>query len=207
MYVAESPRLRAKLEPSSKRNPCPSCGRTKDGDCRFNDELILCHQGSSHAPPLGLRVGGVVSIGGRPWALVNQSGGFDGAAAVFVPHRENYRPTVKSSAERKRHATELHTRTTLFKSLVRSFLQQADEALAVPEFIWSPPDQLRCNFALIEQAEKEGQQLLKAMQPICRENPDLRPIKALIDMALQQLGYQRRDVERFRLNYLGEVKQ
>jgi putative DNA primase/helicase len=28
---------------SSKANPCPICDRTKDQDCRFNDEIVLCH--------------------------------------------------------------------------------------------------------------------------------------------------------------------
>ena len=34
---------------SSRRNPCPVCGRTKDGDCRFLDGgLILCHGNTEH---------------------------------------------------------------------------------------------------------------------------------------------------------------
>jgi hypothetical protein len=28
---------------SSRRNPCPVCGRTKDGDCSWNENLVLCH--------------------------------------------------------------------------------------------------------------------------------------------------------------------
>lgn len=33
------------FSPSSRNNPCPVCGRTKDGDCRIkpNNELVLCH--------------------------------------------------------------------------------------------------------------------------------------------------------------------
>lgn len=34
-----------KFIPSSKTNPCPVCGRTKDGDCRItaDKQLVLCH--------------------------------------------------------------------------------------------------------------------------------------------------------------------
>ena len=28
---------------SGKNNPCPVCDRTKDGDCRLSQDLILCH--------------------------------------------------------------------------------------------------------------------------------------------------------------------
>lgn len=36
---------------SSKKNPCPVCGRTKDGDCRISldKKLVLCHRNFDHA--------------------------------------------------------------------------------------------------------------------------------------------------------------
>src|SRR4028119_281841 len=35
---------------SSKTNPCPVCGRTKDGDCRItrDGKMVLCHQNFDH---------------------------------------------------------------------------------------------------------------------------------------------------------------
>ncbi|WNC30626.1 VapE domain-containing protein [Thermosynechococcus sp. PKX82] len=37
--------MHRKFIPSSKTNPCPVCGRTKDGDCRVtvDKQLVLCH--------------------------------------------------------------------------------------------------------------------------------------------------------------------
>jgi hypothetical protein len=32
-----------KLVPSSAKNPCPICDRTKDGDCRIGETLVICH--------------------------------------------------------------------------------------------------------------------------------------------------------------------
>src|SRR4028118_1387212 len=42
---------RGNLVPSSKSNPCPVCGRTKDGDCRISHDgkMVLCHQNFDHA--------------------------------------------------------------------------------------------------------------------------------------------------------------
>jgi putative DNA primase/helicase len=42
---------RGNLAPSSKSNPCPVCGRTKDGDCRISHDgkMVLCHQNFDNA--------------------------------------------------------------------------------------------------------------------------------------------------------------
>lgn len=31
------------MKPSGRGNPCPVCGRVKDGDCRIGDSLVFCH--------------------------------------------------------------------------------------------------------------------------------------------------------------------
>jgi putative DNA primase/helicase len=42
---------RGNLTNSSKSNPCPVCGRTKDGDCRISGDgkMVLCHQNFDNA--------------------------------------------------------------------------------------------------------------------------------------------------------------
>jgi len=42
---------RGNLALSSKLNPCPVCGRTKDGDCRISQDgkMVLCHQNFDHS--------------------------------------------------------------------------------------------------------------------------------------------------------------
>ena len=69
---------------SSRKSPCPVCGRTKDPDCRWKDDVILCHHGTTHQPPPDLQRGDVISIGGKPWALIRRDGGFDGAVVGSV---------------------------------------------------------------------------------------------------------------------------
>lgn len=48
--VANCPQSTRKLINSSKSNPCPVCGRTKDGDCRISHDggLVLCHNNFDH---------------------------------------------------------------------------------------------------------------------------------------------------------------
>jgi hypothetical protein len=67
--------------PSSPRNPCPICGRVKDGDCRISANLVLCHRGASHQPPDNLRPGHVVGS----WAYTGETE--DRRAAVFTLHK------------------------------------------------------------------------------------------------------------------------
>lgn len=77
---------------SNKNNPCPICGRTKDGDCRFKAGLAICHIGSTHHPPAGIRPGSVVEgSDGISWAFTGDSD--DGRAAIFTPDKpkENLR--------------------------------------------------------------------------------------------------------------------
>ena len=74
------------LQPSSNRNPCPICGRTKDGDCRISAELILCHYGSSNHPPQHLKSGEVITgADGQRWAFTGDTS--DDRAATFTLHK------------------------------------------------------------------------------------------------------------------------
>ena len=59
---------------SGKGNPCPICGRTKDSDCRIGAEIVLCHHGSSHHPPKGLKPGDTHLGGdGQQWAYTKDT--------------------------------------------------------------------------------------------------------------------------------------
>lgn len=71
------------LKPSSRRNPCPICGRSADGDCRTGEGLVLCHHGHSHHPPEALRPGDVVEGNdGQRWAFTGHA--IDGRTATFT---------------------------------------------------------------------------------------------------------------------------
>ena len=76
----------SRLTPSSRRTPCPICGRNRDGDCRISDELVLCHYGKSKYPPEDMKSGDVIDgLDGRQWAFTNIAA--DGRTAVFALHK------------------------------------------------------------------------------------------------------------------------
>lgn len=74
---------------SSRRHPCPICGRDRDGDCRLKADgsQALCHYGNSFTPPTGLKPGDVIDgQDGQRWAFTGDSA--DGRAAHFTPDKE-----------------------------------------------------------------------------------------------------------------------
>lgn len=76
---------------SSERNPCPICGRTKDGDCRVRQdgEMVFCHRGKSLGPPERMKVGQVLTdAANRHWAYTGESRDDSRDGAVFVIHVE-----------------------------------------------------------------------------------------------------------------------
>lgn len=76
----------ADLINSSKANPCPICGRQKDGDCRISADLVLCHHGSNHHPPEHLKRGEVITgSDGQQWAFTGDTS--DSRAATFTLHK------------------------------------------------------------------------------------------------------------------------
>lgn len=85
---------------SSRRDPCPVCGRSKDGDCEIrSDGGVFCHRGSSHYPPDWAIRPGSYGIGadGQAWAFLGDS---DLGHAMFRPHQpqsgKGTRPRLRS---------------------------------------------------------------------------------------------------------------
>ena len=188
------------MQVSKRNSPCPICGRTKDGDCRFCDDLILCHQGSTHGPPANLRIGDVVIRQGREWALVKTNAGFDGAAFVFKPHRPLKKRKLYSSLHRVNAAAKKRQLINAQKKLIEGFIKLSQAALDVLDFENAPPDELKESFALIEKAYLQG----KEIREIVGFCPELKNWIYLIDKANKQLNYQYKDQLSFRRNYLGE---
>ena len=80
MMNAPHPGGSSEFTRSGKGRACPVCGRTKDSDCAFNDELVLCHNNTGHKK--GDQVNGYAFTG------VSK----DGRCGVFVPHKPLSKP-------------------------------------------------------------------------------------------------------------------
>lgn len=72
------------MKHSSRRKPCPICGRNIDDKCRWNDEMIFCYNGDSFSPPHYLKIGDRIKVGGGDYALFSQVCGFAGNSYGFA---------------------------------------------------------------------------------------------------------------------------
>ncbi len=138
---------RAELKPSGKNNPCPICGRTKDSDCRISDELVLCHRGSTHHPPHGVRPGEVPASRAdtsRPWAYAKETD--DGRAAVYVIDEQRSSQPFHPGHTRAAAASQQITKTPGPFSLAR-LPEPAEE----PPPHW--PDSKRLDYSPTQRVE------------------------------------------------------
>ena len=178
--------LEQKLIPSGRKTPC-ACGRTKDGDCRFNDNTLFCHNS-----PLSDQF----RWHGQTWFLHRTNCGHTGACNLYKPwppasQRRSHRPTAK------RHVS------TRWRRLLPQFIAEWREVMACPEFELCSPDELRHYFKAIYRAEYKGEQLLPLLVDAARHNPKYRRFVIAVQHKLKTLRYQRRDVDCFRKNDLG----
>src|SRR4028118_2347491 len=85
---------RGNLANSSKSNPCPVCGRTKDGDCRISHDgkMVLCHQNFDHAKTLQPDL----------WHFDKSSS--DGRCGIYIfkEEAENIQPATKKPKRKKK---------------------------------------------------------------------------------------------------------
>ena len=192
-----------RLQQSSRRTPCPVCGRDSDGDCRWNGEVIFCHQGTSFTPPEDLKVGDVIDVQGTPWALVRIGSGFAATAYQFRPHRDRRVPAHLGKVPPRKPIQ-------LKRELAEETFEAMKAALEVPEFMHSTPDELRESFRLIEHAWDLSKTLVLHLQHCHRREPNperkarLAKQIELVSKAKTQLRYQRRDAQHFCTQYLGE---
>jgi len=188
------------MQKSGRNNPCPSCGRQSDGDCRWSTDVIFCHQGSSHGPDQSLAVGDTVVINGAVWALVKRNGGFDGAADVLKPHREqNLSRSVRRVSLLNRRA-----KRSIAALALERFFDAFTKAWNVRDFHTLPPDQLETAFAAISHAATIGNELAITVDSIWREHHDLRDIhKERFNSCLNATKLMVADSAHFRQHYLG----
>jgi hypothetical protein len=86
----------SRLLPSSPSNPCPICHRADNkGSCRYSDDgpKWLCHKGSTHHPPVGLKIGDLhLGDDFQQWAYCGESA--DSRTKIFTLHEEK-RPALR----------------------------------------------------------------------------------------------------------------
>lgn len=192
------------MKHSGNNNPCPSCGRKKDSDCRWTDDVIFCHCGSTHSPDQSLRIGDTIALNGARWALVKTNGGFNGAAFVFKPHKDKFVRSRRVPDSPRELSTKQAKRSIASVSLER-FFNAYREAWYVKDFHTLNPNQLNEAIKVIEDAARIGRDLSRSVDSIWREHYDLRNLhKGAFEACLTSINAQVTDRAHHRIHYLGE---
>ena len=191
------------MQTSSPARPCPCCGRTRDSDCRWNDNTILCHQGQSHGLPSHLKRGDTIDIDGKQWAVIRFDGGFAGCAMVLKPHRGRarsraYRRLLEATPPPMGRVGQLAAEE------LEQAIAEVDRALAIPPFEFLRPDEMRRDFALVLETYESVSAFRKTVGKLARSRPCLRERKAVLDSAMKTLWGLCKAIEKFRRDQLGE---
>ena len=193
------------MRSSGRNNPCPICGRTKDGDCRWTDDVIFCHCGSSHSPSQLLRIGDTIALNGAKWALIKTNGGFDGAAFVFKPHQDRSVGRRRRVPDSPLELSTKHAKRSIARVSLKRFFDAYRAAWDVKDFHTLNAHQLNEAINVIEGATRIGRELSRSVDSIWREHHDIRDLhKGAFEACLSSINAQVADLAHFRTHYLGE---
>ena len=193
------------MKHSGNKNPCPSCGRSKDADCRWTEDIIYCHCGSSQSPDQTLRIGDTITLSGAKWALIKTNGGFDGAAYVFKPHQDRSVGRRRRVPDSPRELSTKQAKRSIASVSLERFFDAYRAAWDVNDLHTLNAHQLNEAIKVIEGAARIGRDLSRSVDSIWREHHDLRDLhKGAFDACLKNINEQVADLAHFRTYYLGE---
>ena len=184
---------------SSRRTPCPVCGRTRNGHCRWGNGIWHCFCGDTNAPPSNIRIGGVIEIGGELAALVTTAGGHSGNSYVFRTHRAIGRTRV-------RQVSNPAPQDNGYIAWIEVVISDADAALAITDFQLhnAPWLELQHLLALINVSTELLDQCLLAVKTNTRQGWGHQI--SVLEKASSALRKQKAMADHFRWHYLGEVE-
>ena len=181
---------------SSKANPCPICGRTKDGDCRWGDDWIACHSG---AAANNLKPGQTIEADGQTWYLSRTGGGHSGMAHVYRPHRPGQFQKGRSGSAATTKALAEVLACRQFHAALRP---RVHAALRLPHWEYCTPAELR----MVTDSFNAAQQLIHHLKRARRADPALVRLLPTALRWLKALGYHLNDLNRFQRQQLGMQK-
>ena len=184
---------------SGRNNPCPACQRVHDGDCRWNEEVILCHSGTDLTP------GDTININGAQWALIRTNGGFSGQAAVFKPHRElEQHSTHKRTPNTAQDLLSRQTKRSQWAFILEQFHDAFNEAWEIPDLYTCTPNQLNNACTVVADAQTKAAAIRPHLQTIWRDHKDLDQLHRLrVESHLKTIAYIAEDLRQFQELELG----
>lgn len=187
-----------RLQLSGRGNPCPICGRTKDGDCRWRDDWIACHSG---AAANNLQPGQTIEVDGQRWYLSRVGGGHSGGAHIYKPDRPDRRPRdgVRSAETALVDAVMVRVCRRLHAEL----RPRVADALRLPPWEDCNPDQLRHAADLLVAVNAAAIENISRLQQARRLHPALAWLLPVAEHWRRSLGYQLADLRGFQRDCLG----
>ena len=191
-----------RLKRSGPRQPCPACGRVKDADCAWGEEIILCHQGQGARPTDRMRIGQIIKIEGIDWALVRTNAGHSGCADLLRPHRGG-KMQFQTKGERLAFESVIRRATDRLAIQRVAFLRAASAVRCHVDPYWLTLEELSRD----QEAEEKAIAMGVALQ---RETAALRRYASVKAMSkktatlLKELGYQVAHTKTWRQTQLGE---
>lgn len=174
-------------------NPCPICGRTKDGDCRWGDDWIACHSGAAADT---LKPGQTIEADGQTWYLSRTGGGHSGMAHVYRPHRPGQ---PQNSRRRAKPDVDLIAQVRACRRFYAALRPRVHAALRLPLWEVCTPVEMR----LVIDTYTSIQQLIHRLQQARRSDPTLARLLPTARHWLKAMGYQLADLQRFQRQQLG----
>lgn len=187
-----------KFTQSSRRSPCPVCGRTKDGDCRFNADVIYCHKGSTNGPPEHLKIGDVIQADGLDWYLAAVNAGFDKSAHCFKPHK----PLERGNFIRRINPQAVKQIDDLYnlEADLKAFDALALQALSIPPLETLLDEDIFAARNACSDAYQRSLGLIKRLTRIKRRDASYDHVLSSVLVTQKQLHYQLQDLENYCAN-------
>ena len=196
--MASSPR--ARWTSSGKGSPCAFCGRDVDGKCRRSDDLLSCYWGERFHPPADLKLGQILEIEGRRWAVVNLSGGFAGNSAILKPHvdRLDFKPTLR---RHRQHQTAVLA--PVLRDLFGKVRAYVHASLAVLELEHATAEEILRDQQVVAHTLRHLQELREALVEARRDDPSFEQLVVAVAHWQRLVAYQAADLEVFDRCMLG----
>jgi len=174
-------------------NPCPICGRTKDGDCRWGDNWIACHTGPAANK---LTPGQTVKADGCTWYLSRTGGGHSGIAHVYRHHRAGQR---QKTLNRAQDDLDLLAKARVCRRFYAELRPRVHAALRLPPWVCCTAIEMR----LVADTFDAVQQLIHRLQHARRADSNLASLMPIARRWLKTLGYHLADLKQFQRKQLG----
>ena len=193
------------MKSSSKKSPCPICGRTNGPYCRWDDHRIFCYQGNTCHPPRDLTPGQIVTTDDNvEWGFVAYDKGFSHNSAMFTLHtpREGWSKRPPSIRQRRKQAAAESEELGQLRNDLHDAHILVGFALDCPVLEDLTPLELKRWREIILEAFNTVLSLKPRAFKLKRLDKNLNLVVTSLEKQIKELSYQVKDIDQFLGNTL-----